>query len=103
MTPDPAGRDAPRPGAGMLQRVRSAWQALERGHDALFVARWRGDLRRSAARQEEELLALLLLDALGAESPTAYYTLELYPWLAAQTHQLHRARGLDRWDSGACC
>lgn len=86
-----------------LAVVATGWRRLEAAHDALFTARWRGDLRRHAARQEEELLALLLLDALGAESPTAYYTLELYPWLATETHRLHRARGLDRLDSGACC
>ena len=90
----------PRRAAGA---VVTAWHRLEAAHDALFTARWRGDLRRHAARQEDELLALLLLDALGAESPTAYYTLELYPWLATETHRLHRARGLDRLDSGACC
>lgn len=80
-----------------------AWRRLEAAHDALFVAPWRRDLAREARRQEEELLSLLLLEAMGAQSPVSYYALEVYPWVLTKTHQLHRSRGITRLDSGACC
>jgi hypothetical protein len=84
-------------------RLRTAWRRLEEAHDAVFVARWRLDLRREARRQEEELLAVLMLEAMGAQSPVSYYALEVYPWVATKAHQLHRSRGVDRLGSGACC
>ena len=87
----------------MTRRLLGLWRRLEAGHDALFVAPWRRDLAREARRQEEELLGLLLLEALGAQSPVSYYALEVYPWLLTKTHQLHRSRGIDRLGSGACC
>jgi hypothetical protein len=73
------------------------------GHDALFVARWRHGLAREAQRQQDELLTLMLMDALGVESPTAYYTLELYPTLVEDFHAWHRRMGEDRLDGGVCC
>jgi hypothetical protein len=87
----------------LLGRVAAAWRTIEDLHDAVLVEPWRRGLRREARRQEQELLAVLLLEALGAQSPVSYYALEAYPWLAARAHELHRARGIDRLDSGACC
>ncbi len=87
----------------VFARLRRGWRSLEAAHDAVLLGRWRRDLLRTARRQEEELVSLLLLEALGAQSPVSYYALEVYPWLATRTHELHRARGIDRLDSGACC
>ncbi|MFP5334585.1 MAG: hypothetical protein ACLGIV_04660 [Actinomycetes bacterium] len=86
-----------------MSRLRSAWRRVEAAHDAVFTARWRMELRREARREEEELLGLLLLEAMGAQSPVSYYALEVYPWVLTKTHQLHRSRGIDRLASSACC
>lgn len=86
-----------------MDRLRRAWRRVEAVHDAVFVARWRTDLRREARREEEELLGVLLLEAMGAQSPVSYYALEVYPWLLTRTHQLHVSRGIDRLSGSACC
>jgi hypothetical protein len=67
------------------------------------MARWRSSLQKEAQRQQDELLALLLIDGLGVESPTAYYTLELYPRLVEDFHAWHRRMGQDRLDGAVCC
>jgi hypothetical protein len=85
-------------------RVRAAWRRLERFHDAVFVARWRGSLRRAAREEEDRFLAVLLLGAYGIEDPAAYETLELTPHLVQAFHELHRREGLDRFPvHGVCC
>ncbi|SFP99639.1 hypothetical protein SAMN05421810_104143 [Amycolatopsis arida] len=85
-------------------RLRSAWRRLERGHDALFVARWRQGLRREARRREDTLRALVLLESLGVDNPVAYETLDLVPYLVADLHAWHRRMGRESFgDPGVCC
>lgn len=87
--------------------LRRALAAAVRAHDAVLLARWRSGLQREARRQQDEFLALLLLDALGVESPTAFYTLELYPRVVDEAHRWHlragRERLADGFDGAACC
>lgn len=84
--------------------MRRWLRRAERFHHELFVAKWRSGLEREARRQEELLLALVYLEALGIESPASATTLELYPELLASFHRWHRHAGLDTFPSpGVCC
>ncbi len=88
----------------MSGRWRARWDALVAGHDALFVAPWRGALRREARRQDDAFLALVYLSAFGIDDPARYHTLALTPELIESFHRWHRAQGLDRFpDAGVCC
>ena len=85
-------------------RVASAWRKLERGHDQIFVARWRQGVRREARRQEDTLRALVMLESLGVDNPVAYETLDLIPHLVADLHEWHQRMGRDSFgDPGVCC
>lgn len=85
-------------------RIVHAWRALERGHDAVFTARWRQGLRREARRQEDTLRALVMLESLGVDNPVAYETLDLVPYLVADLHEWHRRMGRESFgDPGVCC
>jgi hypothetical protein len=82
----------------------SIWRTLERGHDQVFVARWRQGLRREARRQEDTLRALVLLESLGVDNPVAYETLDLVPYLVADLHGWHQRMGRESFgDPGVCC
>ncbi len=85
-------------------RLRTAWRAVERYHDELFVAPWRQALQRDARRQEDTLRALVLLESLGVDNPVAYETLELIPYLVADLHGWHQRMGREEFgDPGVCC
>ncbi|CAN5281259.1 hypothetical protein BH20ACT9_BH20ACT9_05150 [soil metagenome] len=89
---------------GRPGRWRVWYRRLDELHDAYFVGRWRSGLRREARRQEELLLALLFLEALGVENPAGYQTLELYPHLVESFHAWHRRAGMERFpEPGVCC
>lgn len=80
------------------------WRRFVRFHDELFLAPWRAAIAREARREEEALLALLFLEALGVPGPADYYALELYPELIQAFHDWHRRMGMDRFpEPGVCC
>ncbi|PXY27557.1 cory-CC-star protein [Prauserella muralis] len=88
----------------LTSRLAAAWRRLERGHDQLFVARWRQGVRREARRQQDTLRALVLLESLGVDNPVAYETLEAIPYLVADVHAWHRRMGQESFgDAGVCC
>ncbi|MEX0834848.1 MAG: hypothetical protein WD010_02065, partial [Nitriliruptor sp.] len=73
-------------------------------HEAVFVARWRGSLRRVAREEEDRFLAVLLLASSGIDDPAASATLELTPHLVQAFHDLHQREGVDRFPvHGVCC
>ncbi|TCP51974.1 hypothetical protein EV191_106138 [Tamaricihabitans halophyticus] len=89
---------------GLPARLRAAWRRLERGHDQLFVARWRQGARREARRQQDTLRALVMLESLGVDNPVAYETLELIPYLVADLHEWHQRMGQRGFgDPEVCC
>jgi hypothetical protein len=93
-----AGREPERRG------VRELWRRVERFHEAVFVARWGGSLRRAARQEEDRFLAVLLLASYGIDDPAAYETLELTPHLVQAFHDLHRREGLETFPvHGVCC
>ncbi len=80
------------------------YRRIEAFHDELFTAPWRSALQREANRQQDALLAMLFLEALGVPNPASYYTLELYPEMVEAFHQWHRRMGLERFpEIGFCC
>ncbi|WP_211262367.1 cory-CC-star protein [Nitriliruptor alkaliphilus] len=96
--PDPAPR-----GGGWSVLAR-AFRGAAAWHEAVFVARWRGSLRRVARQEEDRFLAVLLLTSYGIDDPAAYETLELTPHLVQAFHDLHQREGLDRFPvHGVCC
>ncbi|WP_232237714.1 MULTISPECIES: cory-CC-star protein [Actinoalloteichus] len=98
-SPDPS-RPVPKP----VGRIRAGLRAAAEFHEAWFTARWRSTLRREARDQQDTLRALMLLDTLGVDSPVAYETLELVPFVLADLHEWHRRMGRDEYDGpGGCC
>jgi hypothetical protein len=88
----------------MLPRLRALGRRLVAFHDELFMAPWRAGLQREARRQEDLLVTLVFLEALGVENPATYYTLELYPELLSSFHDWHRRAGMPRSpEPGMCC
>jgi hypothetical protein len=86
------------------RRMVARYRAVERFHDDLFVAPWRAGVARQARDQQELLVTLVFLEALGVEHPAPLVSLELFPELIEGYHDWHRRRGLD--DSpmpGVCC
>lgn len=81
-----------------MVRSVAAW------HEAVFVARWGGSLRRAARQEEDRFLAVLLLASYGIDDPAGYDTLELTPHLVQAFHELHQREGIDRFpEHGVCC
>lgn len=92
-----AGRD-------LSGRVRRGLRRFVELHDEFFVSKWRSGLQREAHRQQDLLVTLVFLEALGVENPAGYYTLELYPELVESFHEWHRRQGMDRApEAGFCC
>lgn len=88
----------------MTGNLRGWYQGLERFHREFFVGRWRSGLQREATRQQDALMAMLFLEALGVQNPASYFTLELYPEFVESFHQWHRRMGMERFpSSGVCC
>lgn len=88
----------------MRLRWRERYRRIEAWHDEFFVAKWRAGIRREVSREQDVLLAMLYLEALGVPNPTSYYALELYPQLIESFHQWHRRMGMEKFpDSGICC
>jgi hypothetical protein len=85
-------------------RLRTLARRLSDLHDAYFMGRWRAGLQREARRQEDLLVTLVFLEALGVENPASYYTLELYPELVVAFHDWHRRAGMPQSpEPGFCC
>jgi hypothetical protein len=98
---EPAGRPPRDGGWATVVRVLRAAAAW---HEAVFVARWGGSLRRVARQEEDRFLAVLLLTSYGIDDPAAYETLELTPHLVQAFHDLHQREGVDRFPvHGVCC
>ncbi len=89
---------------GSPGRLVSAWRAVERVHDELFVAPLRRAGAREVRREDDVLRALVLLESLGVDNPVAYETLDLVPFLVADLHAWHQRLGRDEFgDVGVCC
>jgi hypothetical protein len=101
----PADPHLPAPGgSGGWAGLARAGRAVAAWHEAVFVSRWRGSLRRVARQEEDRFLAVLLLASYGIDDPAAYETLELTPPLIQAFHDLHRREGMDRFPvHGVCC
>lgn len=88
----------------MPGRWRAWYRRAEELHREFFVAPWRAGLQREATRQQDLLMAMAFLEALGIENPAGYTTLELYPEFIARFHEWHRRMGEDTFgDAGVCC
>lgn len=80
------------------------WRRLNRYHDELFVAPWRAGIARAARSEEDALLAMLFLEALGVSGPADFYALELYPDLIEAFHRWHQRMGIEQFpEAGICC
>lgn len=89
---------------GGWARLTRAVRSAAAWHEAVFVSRWGGSLRRVARQEEDRFLAVLLLSSYGIDDPAAYETLELTPHLVQAFHDLHRREGLDTFPvHGVCC
>lgn len=86
------------------RRIVAGYRAVEGFHDELFLAPWRAGIARSAREQEDLLLTLVFLEALGVEHPAPLVSLELTGDLVEGYHDWHRRSGLDRSPMpGVCC
>ncbi|TCJ16456.1 hypothetical protein E0L93_10070 [Rubrobacter taiwanensis] len=87
-----------------MRRWVELYRKLEEFNDEFMVSRWRSGLQREATQQQDALMAMLFLEALGVPNPTSYYSLELYPEFAEEFHRWHRRMGMNRFpESGFCC
>lgn len=84
-------------------RLVRGWRALNTFHDQLFVAPWRAALAREIRSQEDTLVTLLYLEAMGVPGPADYLALALYPDLIESCHQQHRREGLEHMPVGGIC
>ena len=83
---------------------RELYERIDELHDEYFVGRWRSGLQKEANRQQDALMAMLFMEALGVPNPTNYYALELYPEFVESFHQWHRRMGMKTVpDAGFCC
>ena len=77
---------------------------LDELNDEFFASKWRSGLQREATRQQDALMAMLFMEALGVPNPTSYYALELYPEFVESFHQWHRRMGIQTFpEAGFCC
>jgi hypothetical protein len=87
-----------------VRRWVELYRKLEEFNDEFMVSRWRSGLQREATQQQDALMAMLFLEALGVPNPTSYYSLELYPEFVEEFHRWHRRMGMNRFpESGFCC
>ncbi|MDT0617723.1 MAG: cory-CC-star protein [Salinisphaeraceae bacterium] len=84
-------------------RLGRGWRALNTFHDQLFIAPWRAALAREIRTQEDTLVTLLYLEAMGVPGPADYLALALYPDLIEACHQQHRREGLEHMPVGGIC
>jgi hypothetical protein len=83
---------------------RGIYRKIEELHREFFVSKFRAGMQRQAGQQQDALMAMLFLEALGIPSPTSYYTLELYPEFVESFHQWHLRMGMQTFpDGGFCC
>ena len=87
-----------------MSNDKSLWQRISDYHDELFMAPWRAGVAREARSEEDALVALLFLEALGIPGPADYYALELYPDLIEAFHSWHQRMGMETFpEAGVCC
>lgn len=83
---------------------RGIYEKIEELNRQFLLSKWQSGLQREAVRQQDALMAMLFLEALGVPNPTSYYTLELYPEFVESFHQWHRRMGIQTFpDAGFCC
>ncbi|MDT0157450.1 cory-CC-star protein [Microbacterium sp. ARD32] len=93
------------PDSPVLQRVAARWRTIQQGLVEYYAGPYRQTLAREQ-RDEDDLFALIVLgEALGVPDPSAYYSAELMPLLAADFHAWHRRMGMPRspLDAMSCC
>ncbi|HSK99895.1 MAG TPA: cory-CC-star protein [Rubrobacteraceae bacterium] len=88
----------------MSPRWTSLLRRLDELNDEFFTSKWRSGLQHEATRQQDALMAMLFMEALGVPNPTSYYALELYPEFVESFHQWHRRMGMQTFpEAGFCC
>lgn len=88
----------------MSPGLRDLYRRLEELNEEFFVSKWRAGLQKEAARQQDTLMAMLFLEALGIPNPASYYSLELYPEFVEEFHRWHQRMGMHRFpEPGVCC
>lgn len=93
-----------RGGPGPIARLGRACRTALDAYQQLYTLRHQSALQREARRQEDLLVTLVFLEALGVDNPAASVTAELYPELIAAYHDWHRREGWERSpEPGVCC
>lgn len=93
-----------RGGPGPIARLGRAYRTALDAYQQLYTLRHQSALQREARRQEDLLVTLVFLEALGVDNPAASVTAELYPELIAAYHDWHRREGWERSpEPGVCC
>lgn len=87
-----------------LARLGRSLRTAVEAYQEVYTVRHRSALQREARRQEDLLVTLVFLEALGVDNPAASVTVELYPELVEAYHDWHRREGWERSpEPGVCC
>lgn len=81
------------------------WSAFSRRLQEIYAGPYRQGIARDK-REEDDFFTLVVLgEALGVPDPTAYYTIELMPYLFEGFHAWHQRMGIPRspLDHVSCC
>ncbi len=88
----------------MSPGLRDLYNRINELNEEFLVSKWRSGLQKEANRQQDALMAMLFLEALGVPNPTSYYALSLYPEFVESFHQWHRRMGMETFpEAGFCC
>lgn len=89
---------------GWPRRALRGLRTVAGYYEEVFSAPYRAGLEREARRQQDLLVTLLFLEALGVDNPASDVTVELYPELVEAYHDWHRREGMERSpEPGVCC
>lgn len=87
-----------------MRRWVELYRKVEEFNQEFFVSKWRAGLQKEATNQQDALMAMLFLEALGVPNPTSYYALELYPEFIEDFHRWHQRMGIQQFpEPGFCC
>ncbi|MDP8925497.1 MAG: hypothetical protein M3M97_01005 [Actinomycetota bacterium] len=88
----------------MSPSLRDLYNKINEFNEEFLVSKWRSGLQKEANRQQDALMAILFMEALGVPNPKSYYALSLYPEFVEEFHQWHRRMGMETFpDTGFCC
>lgn len=92
------------PPSGWWPRAVEALRTVAGYYEEVYTAPVRAGLEREARRQQDVLVTVLFLEALGVDNPASAVTAELYPELLEAYHDWHRREGWERApEPGLCC